>query len=73
MLTIHFINDDEWVWRPRGDVLLTDRVKFSLGADIMTGEIADVGPRGEPLPGQFHFAGFFQNSSRVYAEIAYQF
>jgi len=72
-LAIHFINDDEWVLRPRTDVLLTQRVKFSVGADVMTGDIADVGPRGEPLPGQFHFAGFFQNSSRVYAEIAYQF
>jgi len=72
-LAIHFINDDEWVMRPRTDVLLTERVKFSLGADVMTGDIADTGPRGEPLPGQFHFAGFFQNSSRVYAEIAYQF
>jgi hypothetical protein len=73
MLAIHFINDNEWVWRPRGDILLTDRIKLSLGADVMTGDIADVGPRGEPLPGQFHFAGFFQNSSRVYVELAYQF
>ncbi len=72
-LAIHFINDDEWVIRPRTDVLLTQRVKFSVGADVMTGHIADVGPRGEPLPGQFHFAGFFQNASRVYAEVAYQF
>jgi hypothetical protein len=73
ILAIHFINDDEWVLRPRTDVLLTERIKFSVGADIMTGAIADVGPRGEPLPGQFHFAGFFQNSSRVYVELAYQF
>jgi len=73
VLAIHFINDNEWVIRPRTDVLLTERVKFSVGADVMTGHIADVGPRGEPLPGQFHFAGFFQNSSRVFAEIAYQF
>ncbi len=73
MLAIHFQNDDEWVIRPRGDVLLTANIKLSVGADIMTGRIADVGPRGEPLPGQFHFAGFFQNSSRVYTELSYQF
>jgi len=72
-LVIHFINDDEMVIRPRTEILLTERVKFSFGADVMTGAIADVGPRGEPLPGQFHFAGFFQNSSRVYVELAYQF
>ncbi|MFQ5508027.1 MAG: DUF1302 family protein [Leptospirillia bacterium] len=73
MLVIHFINDKEWVWRPRADVLLTDRVKMSVGADVMSGSIADTGPRGEPLPGQFHFAGFFQNSSRAYVEVSYQF
>jgi len=73
VLAIHFINDDEWVIRPRADILLTSHVKFSFGADVMTGAIADVGPRGEPLPGQFHFAGFFQNSSRVYVQLAYQF
>lgn len=73
MLVIHFINDEEWVWRPRADILMSDRVKLSVGADVMTGTIADTGPRGEPLPGQFHFAGFFQNSSRVYFEISYQF
>lgn len=73
MLVIHFINDKEWVWRPRVDILMTQRVKLSVGADIMEGDIADVGPRGEPLPGQFHFAGFFQNTSRAYVEVAYQF
>ncbi len=72
-LVIHFQNDKEWVIRPRGDVLLTSNIKLSVGADIMAGRIADVGPRGEPLPGQFHFAGFFQNSSRVYIELSYQF
>lgn len=73
MLVIHFINDDEWVWRPRADILMSDRVKLSVGADVMDGTIADTGPRGEPLPGQFHFAGFFQNTSRVYMEVSYQF
>ncbi|MBI5137831.1 MAG: hypothetical protein HZA24_10940 [Nitrospirae bacterium] len=73
ILAIHFQNDQEWVLRPRGDVLLTSRIKLSVGADIMAGRIADTGPRGEPMPGQFHFAGFFQNSSRVYMEVAYQF
>ncbi len=73
MLVIHFINDDEWVWRPRADILMSDRVKLSVGADVMQGTIADTGPRGEPLPGQFHFAGFFQNTSRIYMEVSYQF
>jgi hypothetical protein len=73
ILIIHFINDREWVIRPRGDILLSERIKLSLGADIMAGDIAETGPRGEPLPGQFHFAGFFQNSSRVYMELSYQF
>lgn len=73
MLAIHFINDAEWVIRPRLDVLMTQKVKLSVGADVMAGDIADTGPRGEPLPGQFHFAGFFQNSSRMYVELSYQF
>lgn len=73
VLAIHFINDDEWVLRPRAELLLAENIKLTTGADIMIGNIADVGPRGEPLPGQFHFAGFFQNSSRMYMEIGYQF
>jgi hypothetical protein len=73
VLTLYFINDQEWLIRPRLGYGLTDQMKLSFGADILIGTISDVGPGQIPLPGEFHFVGFFGNNSRVYTEIQYSF
>jgi hypothetical protein len=72
-LNLYFINDNEWLVRPRLGYNFTDQVKLSFGADILLGTISDVAPNGVALPGEFHFVGFFKNNSRVYTEIQYSF
>ncbi|MFZ5862569.1 MAG: DUF1302 family protein [Nitrospirota bacterium] len=72
-LVLLFRNDREWLVRPRMEYGLTQRVKLSVGADLLHGAISDAKPGEEPLPGQFHFVGFFTNHSRVYSELQYSF
>ncbi len=72
-LTLYFLNDKEWLIRPRVSYNLTDQMKLSFGADLLIGTISDVGPNSVALPGEFHFVGFFRNNSRVYTEIQYSF
>jgi hypothetical protein len=72
-LTLYFLNDKEWLIRPRVSYNLTDQMKLSLGADLLVGTISDVGPNAVALPGEFHFIGFFRNNSRVYSEIQFSF
>jgi hypothetical protein len=72
-LTLYFINDKEWLIRPRLSYSLTDQLKLSFGADLLIGTISDVGPNQVALPGEFHFVGFFRNNSRVYTEVQYSF
>jgi hypothetical protein len=72
-LTLYFINDQEWLIRPRLDYGLTDQVKLTFGADVLMGTISDVGPGQVPLAGEFHFVGFFKNHNRVYTQIQYSF
>ncbi len=72
-LTLYFLNDNEWLIRPRVSYNLTDQMKLSFGADLLIGTISDVGPNSVALPGEFHFVGFFRNNSRVYTEIQYSF
>ena len=72
-LVLYFHNDMEWLVRPRLDYRLTDQMKLSFGADLLFGTISDVGPDGIALPGEFHFAGFFRNNTRVYTELQYSF
>ena len=59
--------------RPRMEYAVTERVKLSTGFDLLRGSISDAKPGEEPLPGQFHFVGFFKNNSRVYFELQYSF
>lgn len=72
-LTLYFVNDDEWLIRPKLSYNITDRTKLSFGADVLIGTIADSDPDGVLIPGQFHFVGFFSNNSRVYTEVQYSF
>lgn len=67
LLVLYFVNNDEWLIRPRSDYRLTDRILLTFGADIMQGRI------GRPLPGEFNFVGFFTNSDRIYMEAQYSF
>ena len=67
LLALYFVNDTDWLVRPKLDYRLTDRVKLATGADIIIGDI------GGPLPGEFNFVGFFRNNTRVFFEIAYGF
>lgn len=67
MLTIYFVNDEDLLIRPKATYQLNDAFKVAVGADIFHGEI------GGPLPGEFHFVGFFKNNDRVYLELTYSF
>ncbi|MFQ5588242.1 MAG: DUF1302 family protein [Nitrospiria bacterium] len=66
MLTLYFINEADFLFRPALEARLTDNVKVIFGSDIFLGD------RGEQV-GQFDFIGFFKDSSRVYLEIGYSF
>jgi hypothetical protein len=72
-LVLFFVNDDEWLFRPRVEYAVSERVKLSVGSDVLLGRISDAKPSEEPTPGQFHFVGFFTNHSRVYTELQYSF
>lgn len=67
VLILYFVNNIEVLTRPRVDFQMTDRLKVSFGGDFMYGTI------GGTLPGDFHFVGFFKNSSRIYVEFKYSF
>ncbi len=73
LLTLFFLNDHEWLIRPRMEYAVSERVKLSAGSDVLLGSISDAKPGEEPTPGQFHFVGFFKNHSRVYTELQYSF
>jgi hypothetical protein len=73
MLALFFQNDTEWLVRPRAEYAVTETLKLSVGVDYLRGSISDADPGDVPLPGQFHFVGFFKNNSRVYTEIQYSF
>jgi len=72
-LVLFFKNDREWLIRPRMEYAVTERVKLSVGSDVLLGNISDAKPDQEPTPGQFHFVGFFKNHTRVYTELQYSF
>ncbi len=67
LLAIYFVNDKDMLLRPRSDYNLSDRLRFSFGVDIFEGDI------GTGLPGEFNFAGFFDNNDRIFWEITYSF
>ncbi len=67
LLLLYFINDNDWLIRPRTMYHITDRLRFSFGVDIFQGKI------GTGLPGEFHFIGFFNNNDRVFWDITYSF
>ncbi|MFZ5874861.1 MAG: DUF1302 family protein [Nitrospirota bacterium] len=73
MLALFFQNDTEWLVRPRAEYAVTETLKLSAGLDYMRGSISDSDPGEVPLPGQFHFVGFFKNNSRLYTELQYSF
>ncbi|MBI3804438.1 MAG: hypothetical protein HY282_11825 [Nitrospirae bacterium] len=67
MLTIYYINEKDTLIRPKVTYRLNDDFKIAVGADVFSGSI------GGPLPGEFHFIGFFKNNDRVYIELTYSF
>ncbi len=67
LLAIYFINNKDMLIRPRSDYNLSDRLRFSFGVDVFEGKI------GTGLPGEFNFAGFFDNNDRIFWEITYSF
>jgi hypothetical protein len=73
MLALFFQNDTEWLVRPRAEYSVTETLKLTVGVDYLRGSISDSDPGEVPLPGQFHFVGFFKNNSRMYTEIQYSF
>lgn len=66
-LVLYFLNDDEFLIRPKSTYRIRSNVKLIFGADIFEGEI------GGPLPGEFNFIGFFKNNDRIYVEVSYGF
>jgi hypothetical protein len=71
MLTIYFINDAEFLIRPRMEYNLSDHLQLAFGTDVLLGTISG-GPQ-PGTPGDFHFVGFFKNNSRAYAEFKFSF
>lgn len=67
LLLLYFMVDNDYLVRPKLEYSLTDRLKLSAGLDLMAGEI------GGPLPGEFHFVGYFKNESRAELDITYSF
>lgn len=67
MLVLYFINDNDWLIRPRTIYNITDRLRFSVGLDIFQGKI------GTGRPGEFHFIGFFNNNDRIFWDLTYSF
>ncbi len=66
MLTLYFVNEEDFLLRPVLEARLTDSVKTRFGADVF------IGDRGEEV-GQFDFIGFFKDSSRLFFEVIYSF
>jgi len=66
-LVLYFINDEEFLIRPKITRRIKSNVILTFGADIFEGEI------GGPLPGEFNFVGFFKNNDRIYVEVSYGF
>jgi len=66
MLSLYFINEADFLLRPRIETRMTDSIKTRFGADIF------IGDRGERV-GEFDFIGFFKDSNRVYVEAIYSF
>lgn len=66
LLTLYFINEDDFLLRPRFDTSLTDAVNLRFGGDFF------IGTRGTQV-GEFDFIGFFNDSNRIYLEIIYSF
>ncbi|HXN05618.1 MAG TPA: DUF1302 family protein, partial [Nitrospiria bacterium] len=67
VLALYFMVDNDTLLRPKIEYRMTDRLKLSAGLDMMIGSI------GGPLPGNFHFIGFFKNESRVEFDVTYGF
>ncbi len=67
LLVLYFVNDEDWLIRPRSKYNFTDRVQFSFGVDFFEGKI------GTGLPGEFNFIGFFDNNDRIFWDITYSF
>ncbi|MBI3752482.1 MAG: hypothetical protein HY266_00305, partial [Deltaproteobacteria bacterium] len=67
LLALYFMVDNDTLLRPKVEYNLTDHLKLSTGLDLMIGDI------GGPLPGEFHFVGFFKNESRFEFDVTYSF
>jgi len=67
LLVLYFVNDQDWLIRPRSKYNFSDRLQFSFGVDIFEGKI------GTGLPGEFNFIGFFDNNDRIFWDITYSF
>jgi hypothetical protein len=67
ILVLYFMVDNDYLLRPKLEYGLTDHLKVSGGLDLMAGEI------GGPLPGEFHFVGYFKNESRAEFDLTYSF
>ncbi|HLG21605.1 MAG TPA: DUF1302 family protein [Candidatus Manganitrophaceae bacterium] len=67
LLLLYFVNDNDWLFRPRTLYNITDRLRLSFGLDVFQGKI------GTGMPGEFHFIGFFDNNDRIFWDITYSF
>ncbi|MFQ5544148.1 MAG: DUF1302 family protein, partial [Nitrospiria bacterium] len=66
MLTLYFINEADFLFRPVLEARLTDNTKLRFGSDLF------IGDRGSNV-GEFDFIGFFKDSDRLYLELIYSF
>lgn len=71
LLTLYFINDAEFLIRPRMEYNIDDHLQLAFGSDIFIGE--QTGTTDPFVPGDFRFVGFFKNSTRIFIEFKYSF
>jgi len=67
LLAIYFQSERGWMIIPRAYYNVTDRVRIGLSADVFEGSITN------GTIGEFNFAGFFVNNTRVQFDVTYSF
>jgi len=71
-LGLFFDAGHQYILRPKLGYKLTDRVKFTLGLDILGGQ-RGTAPDATGGARDFRFVGFFKDHDRVNATVAYRF
>ncbi len=72
MLLLYFGTGDQYIARPQAAWRVTDRVKVTVGADILGGE-RSADPSDPAAVRDFRFVGYFREHDRVHVTVNYRF